>query len=181
MKNLEESINELNAKFNNIEKTLNLLCNKLNYDKSFNNNLPQTKNNSQKEKKEIWSKEKAINTIIENFNFDKVHIAMKSLDWYWASVEELKEYAVKLLNDCYEKAAKLKTDYHISCGGFTVSAKYIKYNNYFKKTSSNNSKSREVELRSGRCVQMYNGKNYAFINLDLSFYVDTWNEDIDVI
>lgn len=184
MKNIEESINELNVKYNNIEKMLNYLINKSKDDKSFVDNIQQVKNNNQKEKREIWSKEKAINTIIENFDFVKVHTAMEALDWGWATyqiaptIDELKEHATELLNKCYEKAIKEKTDYFISCGGFIVNAKY---NKYFKKKTSTNSEPKEVELCSGRCVQMYNGKNYTFINLDLIFYVDTWNEDIDVL
>ncbi len=69
------------------------------------------------------SKEKHIKYIIDNFDFNKVHIIMKSLNWSWAilgdipSEENLKKEATRLLSDIYDS----KNTISISTGGFKAS------------------------------------------------------------
>lgn len=61
-----------------------------------------------------------IETIIDNFDFDKVHIAMVALKWTWAysssgipSLIELKHEARRLLKDVLLSPSSV-----ICCGGF---------------------------------------------------------------
>lgn len=55
------------------------------------------------------TKEEAIETLLNEFDFKIVHIALKALNWEWyeyqgvPSVEQLKEYAKDLLNNSYEE------------------------------------------------------------------------------
>lgn len=64
-----------------------------------------------------------IDDILENFNFEKVNIAMKFLDWRWASIgrvptiNELKESAREQLQNCIKEAKDNKTEFYISSGG----------------------------------------------------------------
>ncbi len=54
------------------------------------------------------TKEEAIEKLLNEFDFKSVHIALKALNWEWyeyqgvPSENQLKDYAKKLLNDCYE-------------------------------------------------------------------------------
>lgn len=54
------------------------------------------------------TKEEAIEKLINEFNFETVHIALKALDWQWyefkavPSIEQLKNYARQLLYDSYD-------------------------------------------------------------------------------
>jgi len=73
-------------------------------------------------------KQKAIDNIIENFNWGKVHRAMDALGWTWydsegtPSMGALFRCAMNLLHDAYDGAEKEKTDYIVSTGGFHVRA-----------------------------------------------------------
>lgn len=67
------------------------------------------------------NKEKHIQYIIENFNFEKVHKVMELLNWTWLmsndvpTIDELKKSATRLLNDI------CKEDFDTSStGGFKV-------------------------------------------------------------
>jgi hypothetical protein len=69
-------------------------------------------------------KSKAIKKILNEFNFEKVHIAMDTLNWYWfdtdgkaPSIYRLKETAKRLLKDI-----DCNKEYHtIASGGFEAS------------------------------------------------------------
>ena len=71
-------------------------------------------------------KKKAIKRILKEFDFEKVHITMKSLNWtyFWTngkapSIKQLKETAEGLLKDvAYNKSISFDT---ISSGGFQAS------------------------------------------------------------
>ena len=81
---------------------------------------------------EKLTKQEAINSLIEKFDFVRVHKAMIALNWEWyeiqstPNIEQLKQHARKLLNDCYEENIL-----QISSGGFV--AKLTKHReNYLK-------------------------------------------------
>lgn len=74
-------------------------------------------------------KQKAINDIVENFNWEKVHKAMKALEWNWhdsegetPSIGALFNCAIGLLHDAYDGAEKDKTNYTYATGGFYARA-----------------------------------------------------------
>lgn len=77
----------------------------------------------------------SIDEIIENFNFDKVHMAMTMLDWKWAgengdavpSMKELKDTARRLLTEAYKDGVEPDYAYNVvATGGFEA---YIYDNN----------------------------------------------------
>ena len=75
------------------------------------------------------NKQKAIDEIIENFNWEKVHKTMTALNWVWHDSEGetpttgmLFKCAVRLLHDAYDGAEKEKCDYGANTGGFCARA-----------------------------------------------------------
>jgi len=77
-----------------------------------------------------------IDEIIENFDFEKCHLAMKSLDWTWGfenitpSIERLKESAKDRLISAMELAKKdkcSKSTYFSSSGGLKGNAWVNRY------------------------------------------------------
>jgi len=75
------------------------------------------------------NKQEAINDIIENFQWEKVHKAMEALNWTWhdsegktPSIGALFRCATKLLHDAYDGAEKEKEDYMAATGGFYARA-----------------------------------------------------------
>lgn len=75
------------------------------------------------------NKSKAIDNIIENFNWDRVHKTMVALNWTWhdsageaPSLGALFRCAVDLLHDVYEGAEIEKVDYMAATGGFYARA-----------------------------------------------------------
>jgi len=77
----------------------------------------------------MLNKQKAINDIIENFNWEKVHNAMYALGWTWHDSEGetpttgmLFRCAMGLLHDAYDGAEKDKCDYLVGTGGFRAQA-----------------------------------------------------------
>jgi len=93
----------------------------------------------------------AIENIIENFNWERVHNTMLTLDWRWAtynsgtevpSIGALVITAHRLLNDACLLALKNKSDVKTATGGFHAKALYCKETNqidnlelYFQITS----------------------------------------------
>jgi len=80
-------------------------------------------------------KQKAINSILENFDFNKVHNVMTHLEWKWAtsnteigipSIGELFLRVQDYLNECYDKAETKKGNYNTATGGFQYLAEYNK-------------------------------------------------------
>ena len=81
----------------------------------------------------MLNKEKAINEIIEEFDFEKVKSVMDFLKWTWHDVNnesgvpstgKLVKEAEKLLNEAWDKALEYKEDYMVSMGGFKAQAYY---------------------------------------------------------
>jgi hypothetical protein len=83
--------------------------------------------------------EKMINEVLEEFDFEKVYLTMKALNWTWAtvpgcpSIDRLKDTAEYLLRGCIEGAVNCKNlreyeSYHHATGGF----KAYCYRNKFK-------------------------------------------------
>ena len=77
----------------------------------------------------MLNKQKAIDNIIENFNWEKVHNAMYALGWTWhdsegetPSVGALFRCATRLLHDAYNGAERDKCDYVMATGGFRAQA-----------------------------------------------------------
>ncbi len=74
------------------------------------------------------NKQTAINEIIENFDFDRVHKVMRFLNWTWRSDSEsptmgkLVLEAMSMLSKVYDEALKNKEDSYMACGGFHYSA-----------------------------------------------------------
>jgi hypothetical protein len=75
------------------------------------------------------NKQKAIDDIVENFNWEKVHKIMVALNWtWWDSKDEappigaLFRCATGLLHDAYDGAEKEKSDYLSATGGFRAHA-----------------------------------------------------------
>jgi len=75
------------------------------------------------------NKQKAIDNIIENFNWEKVYNAMDALGWTWHDSEGetptarmLFRCATRLLHDAYDGAEKEKCDYSVATGGFHARA-----------------------------------------------------------
>jgi hypothetical protein len=97
------------------------------------------------------STQSAIENIIENFNWEKVHNTMLALNWKWAtynsgtevpSIGALVVTAQNLLHDACFYALKNKSDAKIATGGFHAKAFYCKETNqidnlelYFQITS----------------------------------------------
>ena len=73
-----------------------------------------------------------INEILDNFDFDKVEVVMKALDWKWWNSEnsiptkfEMQKKAASLLEDAYYEAKKWKVSHYlVGCGGFEATASY---------------------------------------------------------
>ena len=75
------------------------------------------------------NKQKAIDNIIENFNWEKVHKTMVALKWTWwdsanaaPSTGSLFRCATGLLHDAYDRAEKEKCDCSSATGGFRAQA-----------------------------------------------------------
>jgi hypothetical protein len=77
------------------------------------------------------NKQKAIDDIVDNFDWEKVHKTMVALDWKWAmeegdteipSVGQLFRCAVGLLHDAYDGAEKNQINYSVRTGGFHARA-----------------------------------------------------------
>jgi hypothetical protein len=73
----------------------------------------------------MLNKQKAIDNIIENFNWEKVHETMVALNWRWwdsenaaPSIGALFRCATELLHDAYNRAEKEKCDCSSRTGGF---------------------------------------------------------------
>lgn len=69
--------------------------------------------------------QKIIDGIIEDFDFERVHVIMKYMDWEWCgegvpSIEKLKECAVDLLQNAYIGFLKQNSneEYSSKTGGF---------------------------------------------------------------
>lgn len=80
----------------------------------------------------MMNRSKAINDIVEHFNWDRVHKAMVALDWRWAS-ENVDDYgvptlgalfkcAIDLLHRAYDGAEMHREDYIVATGGFRAQA-----------------------------------------------------------
>ena len=75
-------------------------------------------------------KSKAINEIVDQFNWERVHKAMTALDWKWSeeryhsvpTIGALFRCAVDLLHHAYDGAEKEKEDYMAGTGGFYARA-----------------------------------------------------------
>lgn len=77
----------------------------------------------------MLNKNKAIDSIIENFNWGKVHHTMTLLNWTWATTENevpstgaLFRCAMNLLHGAYDGAVKEKSNYINATGGFRATA-----------------------------------------------------------
>lgn len=78
--------------------------------------------------------EKMLDSIMDNFDFEKVHNAMLALDWRWASVgdvptvEEIEDEAARLLWDVVNAG----DDYDVvTTGGLEASKDFSDYNDPF--------------------------------------------------
>lgn len=110
-------LDKLEAKMESIESTLDTIKNAL-----VASGKMACESNDEDSDKEIGALEKAkINNILDQFNFNKVHDYMVSVNWRWAfakskdgvpTVDELKKEAHRLLINSVEE----KTN--ISTGGF---------------------------------------------------------------
>ena len=75
-------------------------------------------------------KSKAINEIVENFNWERVQKTMTALNWTWAgefgssipTTGALFRCAIDLLHHAYDGAEKEKADYSAGTGGFYARA-----------------------------------------------------------
>ena len=77
----------------------------------------------------MLNKQKAIDNIIDNFNWEKVHNAMSALGWTWHDSEGetpttgmLFRCGVDLLHDVYDRAEQQKENCVTSTGGFRALA-----------------------------------------------------------
>ena len=75
------------------------------------------------------NKQKAIDNIVDNFNWEKVHKTMVALDWTWTdsnletpTTGMLFRCAVRLLHDAYDGVEKNKCNYSVRTGGFHARA-----------------------------------------------------------
>jgi hypothetical protein len=100
--------------------------------------------------------QEAINSIIDNFDFDKVQHAMEILNWRWASSEDkvvplklIVRKAIDLLNSAINLAQIGKSDSTCSTGGLRAEARW-------------DDRNQEVEY------------------LRLSFELTSWEENINV-
>ena len=82
-------------------------------------------------KNRIEHEDKMIQDILENFDFLKCHLVMKSLNWVWGlhgtvpTVDMLKESAERRLRDAMDIAKKgkcTKSTYYVSSGGLKANA-----------------------------------------------------------
>lgn len=78
-------------------------------------------------------KEKLIENILENFDFEKVRKVMEFLNWTWATTPEpnsvpttyqLIKSSKERLENAYKCALKEKENYYSSSGGFEAFAEY---------------------------------------------------------
>lgn len=77
----------------------------------------------------MMNRSKAINDIVEHFNWDRVHKAMVALDWTWhdsggeaPSLGALFKCAIDLLHRAYDGAEENQNDYTVATGGFYARA-----------------------------------------------------------
>jgi len=77
----------------------------------------------------MLNKQKAIDNIIDNFNWEKVYNAMVALNWTWhdsegetPTTEMLFRHAVDLLHYTYDEAIENRCDYSVRTGGFYARA-----------------------------------------------------------
>jgi hypothetical protein len=77
----------------------------------------------------MLNKQKAIDDIIKNFNWEKVQKTMYALKWTWYDSEDetptlgaLFRCALKLLHDTYDMAEKMKANCSTATGGFYARA-----------------------------------------------------------
>lgn len=69
-----------------------------------------------------------INTIMDWFDFERVHTVMTALDWKWFNsgnhvplIGEIRGFARDLIRDCVDGMIhNQKAEYSIKCGGFSV-------------------------------------------------------------
>lgn len=74
----------------------------------------------------------AIQSAIDNFDFELVHKVMTYLDWVWLSkrdgefveevptISELKATAMEYLSECYDYSKEHNTDWVVASGGLCV-------------------------------------------------------------
>lgn len=89
--------------------------------------------------------QKVVDEVLEDFDFVKVHETMVKLDWKWyhpgeegtrvPSLDNVKATGKKLLQETAEKAAELKSEWVIGCGGFRAEAKYYKQDENYREKS----------------------------------------------
>lgn len=79
--------------------------------------------------KNMINRQNAIDEIIENFDWGKVHKTMEFLDWKWATTDnevptigQLVNSSHRLLLEAYEGALREKMDFSIATGGFRAKA-----------------------------------------------------------
>lgn len=78
--------------------------------------------------------QKDIDKLLEEFDFERVHKSMQTLNWQWyhpgendtkvPSLEEIKKRAKQVIQEAAENAVLTKNEYVISTGGFYGEAKY---------------------------------------------------------
>lgn len=75
------------------------------------------------------NKAEAINEIVENFKWEKVHKAMEALNWTWhdsegktPSIGSLFKCATDLLHRAYDGAEESQSDWGVATGGFYARA-----------------------------------------------------------
>lgn len=77
------------------------------------------------------TKEEKIESILENFDFQKIHKVMEFLNWTWfgsgkevPSTYKLIKRTEEYLNECYDYSLKNKEDYGVASGGMYVTSFY---------------------------------------------------------
>lgn len=82
------------------------------------------------------TKEETVEKVIQNFDFDKVHRVMKSMNWGWwdtstedgvPSIGHVVLQAKRLLDQVYNKVSAGENNYFISTGGFEATARKYEY------------------------------------------------------
>ena len=77
------------------------------------------------------TREQLISEIVENFNWEKTHKAMRLLEWQWVNtitddgvptIGNLMVTAVRLLQDAYDGAVKELSTFQCGTGGFQAIA-----------------------------------------------------------
>lgn len=85
---------------------------------------------------------KAVDDIMQNFEWNKVWKTMVALDWTWAfsttenkvpSIEEIKSCARRLLEETIVKALSQGQDWSIATGGFEAKVKFYEDEDRFNK------------------------------------------------